>query len=385
VAAQFVEEVGADAGEKMVARERGFGREGIHECEAGLGPVGHGHGYGTVEFDDGGWSELGELRVEHDDALPVRFGWRAGASVAGGDLGLQEIGAAGGGDFMSAFDRGEPAVYQDLIPLGAVLIEEQDWFAGGIDAGAATGGLDLHEGDQAVDFRFLRSEFGKYAAEAERVLAEGGAHEVVPSGGGVALVEDQIDDFEDGGEPDGKLGPARDLEGDVLVGEGTFGADDALGDGGFGGEEGAGDLVGGESAQETEGEGGAGLGGEDGMAGNEDETEKVVADGVVERGVEVGRGLFEDFEFAGELFVFSLGDGVAAEEIDGAAFGGRGEPCRRIIGHAGLRPLLERSDERFLREVFGEADVTGEARESGDDARGLDAPNRFDGAAEDLM
>ena len=57
------------------------------------------------------------------------------------------------------------------------------------------------------------------------------------------------------------------------------------------------------------------------MAGDEDEAEEVVADGVVESGVGVGRGLFEGFEFAGELFVFALGDGVAAEEIDGAAFG----------------------------------------------------------------
>src|ERR1017187_8434343 len=87
---------------------------------------------------------------------------------------------------------------------------------------------------------------------------------------------------------------------------------------GSGCEEGAGDLVGGEAAEETEGEGGAGLGGEDGMAGDEDEAEEVVADGGVESGVEVGRGLFEGFNFAGELFVFALGDGVAAEQIDGA-------------------------------------------------------------------
>ena len=226
----------------------------------------------------------------------------------------------------------------------------------------------------------LRSEFGEDAAEAERVFAEGGAHEVVAGGGGVALVEDEVDDFEDGGEAGGELGAAGDFEGDVFVGEGAFGADDALGDGGFGGEEGAGDLVGGEAAEETEGEGGAGLGGEDGMAGDEDEAEEVVADGVVESGVEVGRGLFESFEFACQLFVFALGDGVAAEEIDGAAFGGGGEPCRGIIGDAGLRPLFECGDERFLREIFGEADVAGEARESGDDARGLDAPDGFDGA-----
>jgi hypothetical protein len=101
----------------------------------------------------------------------------------------------------------------------------------------------------------------------------------------------------------------------VLVGEGAFGADDALGDGGFGGEEGARDLVSGEAAEETESEGCAGLGGEDGMAGDEDKAEEVVADGVVESGVEVWRGLFEGLEFAGQLFVFALGDGIAAAAI----------------------------------------------------------------------
>ena len=116
------------------------------------------------------------------------------------------------------------------------------------------------------------------------------------------------------------------------------------------------------------------------MAGDEDEAEEVVADGVVERGIEIGHGLFEGFEFAAELFLFALGDGVAAEEIDGTAFGRGGKPCRGIIGDARLRPLFECGDECLLREVFGEADVAGEARESRDDAGGLDAPDGFDGA-----
>jgi hypothetical protein len=221
------------------------------------------------------------------------------------------------------------------------LIEEEDWFAGRADAGSGAGGLDLHEGGQAVDFGFLRGEFGEDAAEAEGVFAEGGADEVVSGGGAVALVEDEVDDFEDGGEAGGELGAARDFEGDVFFGEGAFGADDALSDGGFGGEEGAGDFSGGEAAEETEGEGGAGLGGEDGVTGDEDEAEKVVTDGVVESGVEVRRGLFECGEVACQVFVFTLGDGVAAEEIDGAAFGGGGEPCSGIIGDARLRPLFE--------------------------------------------
>ena len=79
------------------------------------------------------------------------------------------------------------------------------------------------------------------------------------------------------------------------------------------------------------------------------------------------------------------GDGVAAEEIDGAAFGGGGEPCAGVFGDAGLRPLFEGGEECLLREVFGEADVAGEARESGDDAGGLDAPDGFDGAMQGVM
>ncbi len=236
-----------------------------------------------------------------------------------------------------------------------------------------------------MDLWFGGSEFGEDAAEAERVFAEGGADEVVAGGGGVALVEDEVDHFEDGGEARGELGAAGDFEGDVFFGEGAFGADDALSDGGFGGEEGAGDLVGGEAAEETEGEGCAGLGGEDGVAGDEDEAEEVVADGVVEGGAEVGHGLFECGEVACQVFVFALGDGVAAEEIDGAAFGGCGEPCRGIIGNAGLRPLFQGGEQGFLREVFGEADVAGEACEAGDDARGLDAPDGFDGAMQGLI
>jgi len=274
---------------------------------------------------------------------------------------------------------------EELIPVGAVLIEEQDGFAGGGDAGAGAGGLDLHEGDEAVDFGLGGGEFGEDAAEAEGVLAEGGAHEVVAGGGGVALVEDEVDDFEDGGEAGGELGAAGNLEGDLFVGEGAFGADDALGDGGFGSEEGAGDFGGGEAAEETESEGGAGLGGEDRMAGDEDEAKEVVADGVVEVGFEVGRGLFERFEVAGEHLVFALSEGVAAEEIDGAALGGGGEPCRGVVGDAGSRPRFERGEERLLGEVFGEADVAGEAGEAGDDAGSLDAPDRLDGAVCGVM
>ena len=172
-----------------------------------------------------------------------------------------------------------------MIPEGSVLVEEEDWFSGRGGAGSGAGRLDLHEGYEAVNFGFGWGELREDAAEAKGVFAEGGADEVVAGGGGVTLVEDEVDDFEDGVEAGGEVGASGDFEGDVFLGESAFGANDALGDGGLGGEEGAGDLSCGEAANETEGEGGAGFGGEDGVAGDEDEAEEVVSDGVVDGGV----------------------------------------------------------------------------------------------------
>ena len=94
-----------------------------------------------------------------------------------------------------------------------------------------------------MNLGLVRDEFGEDAAEAEGVFAEGGTDPVVAGGGGVALVEDEVDDLEDGGEAGGELAAAGDFEGDVRFGEGAFGANDALGDGGLGDEEGAGDLA----------------------------------------------------------------------------------------------------------------------------------------------
>ena len=47
--------------------------------------------------------------------------------------------------------------------------------------------------------------------------------------------------------------------------------------------------------------------------------------------------------------------------------------------HAFARPLLERGDERVLRELFGDADVPHHPRQAGDDPRRFDAPDGVDG------
>ena len=121
------------------------------------------------------------------------------------------------------------------------------------------------------------------------------------------------------------------------------------------------------------------------MARDQHEAEDVVADRVIECRVEVVRGLFGCVEFTRELLVFAPRDGVTAEEIDGASFRGGCEPCRGIIGNAGLRPLLECGEKRLLCKIFSEADVASEAGESADDARRLDAPDRVDSFMQGVM
>jgi hypothetical protein len=54
-AVQFEEEVGADAGQEVVAVKGWVSGEGFYQVEGGLRAVDHGDGYGSVELDDRGW------------------------------------------------------------------------------------------------------------------------------------------------------------------------------------------------------------------------------------------------------------------------------------------------------------------------------------------
>ncbi len=116
------------------------------------------------------------------------------------------------------------------------------------------------------------------------------------------------------------------------------------------------------------------------MAGGEHQPQQVVADVVVERGVEVGhlRLAFRG-QLVAELGVLAVDQLGAAEAVDRAVLGGGHQPGAGLVGDAGARPLLERGDERVLRQLLGHADVAHHAREAGDELGLLDAEDRVDG------
>jgi hypothetical protein len=104
------------------------------------------------------------------------------------------------------------------------------------------------------------------------------------------------------------------------------------------------------------------------MTGYEYEAQEVVADVIVDRGLEIRRGqLLLDLELATELLVLALEPLVAAEEIDRTMLRGGHEPGARVVRDARLRPPLERHDERLLGELLGQPDVAHHPREPGDE------------------
>ncbi len=117
------------------------------------------------------------------------------------------------------------------------------------------------------------------------------------------------------------------------------------------------------------------------MTGDEDQPQQIVADVIVQGRVEVRRGqLLLDLEFVAKLLVLALQQRAASQLIDGAMLGGCHQPRARIVRYARLGPLRERGDERVLREILGEPDVTHDARQAGDDFRRFNPPDRVDRA-----
>ena len=92
-AVEFLEQVGADAGQEMVGLERGLVEEGVDEIESGLRTISHRDSDSAVEFDDGRWNELDKRIVEGNDAAPIGLFRTTGAGVTRSNGSLNSVGA----------------------------------------------------------------------------------------------------------------------------------------------------------------------------------------------------------------------------------------------------------------------------------------------------
>jgi len=185
-----------------------------------------------------------------------------------------------------------------------------------------------------VHFRREWHEGRENAPQPQRIFAKLGPHPVVARGGGIAFVEDEVDDLEHRREPLGQRHPTRHLEGHARLGR------------------------------------------EHGVAGDEHQPQQIVADIFIERCFDVGR--------RWRLQVVSCGlmlradQFLAAPRVQRSILRSGHQPGARIVRNAERGPLLQRDDHRVLRQLFRESDVAHEPDEACDEPRRLDAKHRLD-------
>ena len=228
--------------------------------------------------------------------------------MAGGDRGLEQVGVGGACrcrvQRLRPGKRGKATADEELVPARPVLIEQQHGLARRPGARPEPRHLDLHERDEPVHFGLFARELGEDAAETQRLLAELGPHPVVAGRRCVALIEDEVDDRQHRGETRFELRSARHFERHALIAQRPLGTNDALLDGRLGKEEGPGDLFGGQAAEQAQRQRRLRLGRQDRVAGDENETEQIVAELVVERCIEIGLSrLLLEFERIAEFLV----------------------------------------------------------------------------------
>ena len=252
----------------------------------------------------------------------------------------------------------------------------------GSDAGLTSGVVEEHERQQTDRLGFVGEQRHHDPGQPDRLDRELAPDEGVPRGRGVALVEDQVEDLQDTGEPLGEELEIRHAVGDPGVADLALGADEALREGRLRDEEGARDLRRRQPAQRAQGERDSPVHRERRMAAGEDEPEAVVGDGHRVLRLRPDRGQSRlDLGVALERPGLLAQPLAPAEPVDRPVPRGRGDPGPRVVRHAPDRPRLEGRHERFLDGLLGQIEVAEHPDERRDRPAGLLAEQ----AADDLV
>ena len=147
----------------------------------------------------------------------------------------------------------------NMSECGPMILDALLWIKNNIRGrGGQPRGLELQQRLQAEHLGLVGGEVGQHPGQPDRLVAEVGPHPVVAGGGGVALVEDQVEHAHHVVEPLVRSGPVGSSNG-VGRGQGLLRPRDALADRRLLGQEGARDLGGGQAADQPQREGGSGL------------------------------------------------------------------------------------------------------------------------------
>ena len=214
--------------------------------------------------------------------------------------------------------------------------------------------MQQHQRQQAVHLGLVGHQLGERPPEPERLGRQVAA-------AGVALVEDQVDDREHGGEAIGQQVVGRHPERDPGGLDLALRPHQPLRHRRLGDQEGAGDLAGGQAAERPQGQRDLRVGGERRMAAGEDELEPLVGEGRLVHDVLRRLGHLEQVGLRGQR-------AVAADAIDGPVARRRHQPGAGAGGDSVARPALRGDREGLLRGLLGEVEVAEEADQRGEDA-----------------
>ena len=203
---------------------------------------------------------------------------------------------------------------------------------------------------------------------------------MVTGGGGVALVEQQVDHLQHRGQAGAQFIAARDFKGYARLGQGALGAHDALGHRGLGHQESAGDFMGAQAAQQLERQRQPRFGGKHRVTGGEDQAQQVVADlvlpGLAQRIHKIGHNQrFLRLQLVADLLQLFAVHLLVPQVIQRTVFGHPHQPGAGIVRHTLARPAFQCGHQRVLRQLLSQPDVAHQTRHRGHDLRGLDAPD----------
>ena len=240
------------------------------------------HGDRPIQSHDRAWRQSEQLVVQLQYLPPVRFDRADSVGVDGVDRRLDLVRPGLVAQEALAHDR--LALDDQLaVPAAAVLVGEPDEPTRRRGASKPARLDQEHEGNQPHHLRFLRQQLGQQSPQAQGFDAQVLPHETLARARRVALVEDEVDDREHGLQPCGEVGRAGDAIRDPRVPDLALGADQPLGHRRLRHQERVRDLRGRESAQQSERQRHLGVQRERGVAAREDQTEPVVAHGVLHR------------------------------------------------------------------------------------------------------
>ncbi len=227
------------------------------------------------------------------------------------------------------------------VPAAAVLLGERHQAAVGRGPGGATGMVEQHEGEQPGHLGVV--DAGRQLPGEPDGL--GGQVDIA----GVALVEDEVEDAQNGGDIAGPLEPH--------VGDGALGPADALRHRRLGHQIRLGDLACGQPADRPQCERDRRRRGQRRMGAQEVQLERVV-----HPGCRAGRGFLLDAVLA------PAAGGVGARRVEELAPGHRDQPALGVPRGV-VRPDPERLDQSVLHGVLGRREVCSAADENGEHAR----------------